>query len=62
MSRWLDQDRSYVHNVRPIRVYDRTTERDTYTSLALSLLIAEGLQSSKPAVVEAAEHMATVVL
>ena len=64
MSRWLgiDDPRGHVTNVRPLRPYDHKSERDDFTTLCLSVLVAEGLQSDKPAVVEAAQHVATVTL
>jgi hypothetical protein len=37
-------------------------ERDDFTNLCLSALIAEGLGSEKPAVLEAARHLAGVTL
>ena len=64
MSRWLGMDdpRGHVTNVRPLKPYDRTLERDDFTNLCLSVLIAEGLGSEKPAVLEAARHLAGVTL
>jgi len=64
VSRWLGMDdpRGHLLNVRPLKPYDRMLERDDFTNLCLSVLIAEGLSSDKPAVLEAARHLAGVTL